>query len=138
MTTVPGRSTRLKLDLGHIRVHDVMHQGILGVESDTPISAVAELMTRRQVHAVAVAEDGGPQTVISALDVVAATRSGMDMPAGDIAATETLIVSSDERLDRAAQLMAEHDLFHLIVADPASGQAIGFVSTLDVLAAVAG
>lgn len=127
-----------QFDLGHIRVHDVMHPGILSVEPDTPVSAVAELMADRHVHALAVVRRGEPERVISALDVVAVTSAATDTTAEDIAASEMLSISSAERLDRAAQLMTEHDRSHLIVTDPASGHATGVLSTLDVLAALAG
>lgn len=40
-------------------------------------------------------------------------------------------MSSDERLERAAQLMAEHGVSHLVVVDAADGHPIGVLSTLD-------
>ncbi|MGE5617430.1 MAG: cyclic nucleotide-binding/CBS domain-containing protein [Candidatus Woesearchaeota archaeon] len=134
-------STRPELDLGHVRVHDVMHQGIIDVEPDTPLADVAELMATRRIHAVAVASEDGREAlgkVISALDVVAGITSGSDTTARDIAATELLTISSGERLDRAVQLMAEHEVSHLIVTEGASGRPTGVLSTLDILGAVAG
>jgi CBS domain-containing protein len=69
---------------------------------------------------------------VSDLDVVAAAASGEEPSALQTAATEPLAVSADERLARAAQLMAEHGVSHLVVLDAASGHPIGVLSTLDV------
>ncbi len=70
--------------------------------------------------------------------MVAAAATGREPSAGEMARTEPLAVSADERLQRAAQLMAEHRVAHLIVLDAASGHPFGVVSTLDVAAVYAG
>ena len=115
-----------------------MHPGIIDVDPTTPMSYVAELMATQRVHAVAVGTPYGPEgeTIVSALDLVAAAGADADQRVGEIAATERLTISSDERVDRAAQLMAEHELSHLIVTEAASGRPVGILSTLDVLSAV--
>jgi len=55
-----------------------------------------------------------------------------------VAANEPLAVSADERLHRAAQLMTEHGVSHLIVLDAAGGFPVGVLSTLDVASVYAG
>jgi CBS domain-containing protein len=119
--------------LGHIRVHDAMHHGILSCPADAPLGEVAEIMAKHRVHAVAITEGESPRPtgVVSDLDLVAAIVSREEPNAAHAAATEPLAVSSDERLDRAAQLMAEHGVSHLVVADAADGHPIGVLSTLD-------
>jgi CBS domain-containing protein len=54
-----------------------------------------------------------------------------------VARTEVLTVRPEESLERAAQLMAEHDVTHLVVIQPHSGQPVGIVSALDVAGALA-
>ena len=130
-------STTRPVALERVRVHDAMHRGIISIDPETPLRTVARTMARRRVHAVAVviAGDGErPVRIVSALDVVAAAASGSNEAAGDVASTEALTVSSRERLDHAAQMMADHELSHLIVTDSASGQPIGVLSTLDIAA----
>jgi predicted transcriptional regulator len=125
--------------LSHIRVHEAMHPGIISVSPETPLRTVAQVMTEHRVHALAISSAGEdaaqPPGIVSALDVVAAAAWGEDRTAGELAATELVTVSSSERLDHAARLMAEHDLSHLIVTDAASGLPTGVLSTLDVLSA---
>jgi CBS domain-containing protein len=126
--------------LAHVRVRDAMHQGIISVHGDAPLRAVARVMAEHHVHAVVVTDPGDrdyPWGIVSAVEVVAAAASGADPAAGEVAATEVLTISSDERLDHAAQLMSEHELSHLIVTDSANGHPSGVLSTLDIAAAYA-
>jgi CBS domain-containing protein len=134
VSTTPGISP------AHIRVRDAMHAGIVTCEPETSMRVVARLMAEHRVHAVAVADPslrGRHQGVISDLEVAAAVATGTERTAAASAVTEPVTVSSDDRLDHAAQLMVEHELTHLIVLDPASGHPVGVLSTLD-LAAVYG
>jgi CBS domain-containing protein len=127
--------------LGHVRVHDAMHRGIISLPADTPLREVAKAMAEHRVHAIAIAsveKSNRPGGIVSALDVVAAAAVDSEQTAGELAATEVLTISSSEGLDHAAQLMAEHDLSHLIVIDPASGYPTGVLSTLDVIAVYGG
>ncbi len=123
----------MTVSLDHVHVHDAMHHGILSCAADAPLGEVAGIMARHRVHAVAVADGEGanPAGVVSDLDVVAAIASGAEPSALEAAATEPLAVSADESLHRAAQLMAEHGVSHLVVLDAATGHPIGILSTLD-------
>lgn len=132
---------KLKLKLQLVRVGDVMHQGIISVASGTRVSAVAEVMAARRIHAVVIDDPDqtmGSPMIASAVDVVSALRVGIDPPVGQIAGTEVLTVSSLASLETAAWLMGEHEVSHLIVTDAASGHPTGVLSTLDLMAAVAG
>jgi CBS domain-containing protein len=126
--------------LPRVRVSDCMHAGILSCAPDVPLAEVAGIMSAHRVHAVAVIEHAGgrPLGVVSDLDVVAAAASGTEPSALQAAATEPVSVSARESLHRAAQLMAEHSVAHLVVLDAASGYPVGVLSTLDVAAAYAG
>jgi CBS domain-containing protein len=142
MPSPPGdrEAGRVTPELDHIRVQDVMHHGILSCAGDAPVGEVAGIMAKHHVHAVAVTngEDSRPVGVVSALDVVAAAASGDETTALQAAATEPVAVSADESLHRAAQLMSEHAVSHLVVLDAANGHPIGILSTLDVATVYAG
>jgi CBS domain-containing protein len=126
----------LKSQQDHIRVKDVMHPGILTCWTDAPLGEVAAIMAKHRVHAVAVVQSGErhPVGIVSDLDLVAAAHSGDAGTAGQAAATEPLSISASEGLGRAAQLMTEHGISHLVVRDPAGGFPVGIVSTLDLAA----
>ncbi len=126
-------------ELDSIRVQEVMHHGILSCGGDAPLGEVAGVMAKHRVHAVAVtsSESGRPVCFVSDLDIVAAMASGAAPSALQTAATEPLAVSAEDSLHRAAQLMAEHGVSHLVVLDAAS-YPVGILSTLDLAVAFAG
>ncbi len=124
----------------HARVGNCMHTGILSCASDAPLAEVAESMSPNRVHAVAVTDHGHtrPVGIVSDLDVVAAVATGTDPSALQAAATQPLAVFADESLARAAQLMTEHALTHLVVLDATGGYPVGILSALDIAAAYSG
>jgi CBS domain-containing protein len=130
--------------LEHALVEDVMRRGIISCPPDTDLTTVARLMATNHVHAVVVsgiepASHGGEHLtwgLISALDLVGAALPEVAMlDAGALAHTEIVTVDLAEPLQRAAQLMAEHQLTHVIVVDGA--RPVGVVSTLDVAGCLA-
>ena len=124
--------------LEHTRLVDCMHQGIVSCVAGTPLEDVAEIMSRTRVHAVAVtdAPEEPPVGFVSDLDIVSAAADGVPLTALQAAVTEPLVVSADESPHRAAQLMSEHAVTHLIVLDAADGHPSGVVSSLDIAAEV--
>jgi CBS domain-containing protein len=126
--------------LAHVRVADAMHPGVLTCAPDVPLSEVARIMADHRVHCVVVEEAGADAvdswTVVSDVDLVgAAAADRLDEPAaGRVAATWVPKISADDSLMRAAQLMAERDVGHLIVVGAASGRPEGIISTLDIAA----
>jgi CBS domain-containing protein len=136
-TTPPGRLIDTAL------VGDVMSAPVVTCPPDVPLAEVAGLMTRHRIHAVVVASDPSGHVegdrewgVISELDLVGgACLADPQLPAGRVAATPPVAVGRDEPLDRAAFLMAEHQVTHLIALD--GGRAVGIVSALDVARALA-
>jgi CBS domain-containing protein len=121
-----------------------MHRGILSCGPETDLTTVARLMATHHVHAVVVSgiepgARGGEHLawgLLTALDLVAAAQPGVEpTEAGLLASTEVLAVEADEPLTRAAQLMVEHQLSHLLVLSAAVP--VGVVSTLDVAGCLA-
>lgn len=125
--------------LSHIRVKDCMHHGVMTCREDDSVRHVARIMARYRVHAVVVTASNGskPLGMVSDLDVATAAATGAELTARAAAATEPLSISSDASLERAAQLMSEHAVSHLIVLDSAGGYPLGVLSTLDIAAVYA-
>src|ERR1700733_15325458 len=123
-------------ELAHVVARDCMHRGIVSCSAEAPLTEVAGLMAKHRVHAIAITtgHGGRPAGVVSDLDVVAAVATGEERIAGQVAATEPLAVSADEHIERAARMMAEHGVSHLIVLDHEGGYPTGVLSTLDVAA----
>jgi len=136
----PGKDRAPRLDL--VRVADAMRPGIIACSADTSVHSIAALMATHHIHCVAVPEpdDGATRWgIVSDLDVIGAAAAGAAdaLTAGQLAGTEALTTSDHERLDRAVQLMCEHQAAHLVVVAAASGRPVGILSTLDVAAVLA-
>jgi CBS domain-containing protein len=125
-------------------VADVMHRGVVTCEVETPLAKVAQMMVGHRIHCVVVkdarAEQGlPPWGVVSDLDLAAAVAHEQveGQTAGSVAATPALTISLRETLNRAAQLMSENEVTHLVVVEPRTERPVGVISTLDVARMVA-
>jgi CBS domain-containing protein len=129
-----------------IPISAVMHHGVINCPPQTALRDVAAQMAHHGVHCVVVS--GLARTahhgerlvwgIVSDIDLMGAAASdALGTEAGQVAATEIVTVDPGEDVERAAQLMSEHDCAHLVVISPESGEPIGVVSTLDVAGALA-
>jgi CBS domain-containing protein len=128
----------MKTTTDRLTVGDAMHRGVVTCDVGTPLSKVAQMMVGHRIHCVVVksaTEEGvAPWGVVSDLDLAAAVahEEAEGSAAGEIAATPAVMVGMREPLRRAAQLMTEHGVTHLVVVDRGSGRPAGVLSTLDV------
>ena len=126
-------------------ITDVMTTGVINCPPDAPLTEVAALMTERRVHAVYVFDYGqeADETVqlwglVSDLDLVAAAHGPIhERTAGETAVTPLLMVTTNDTVARAAQLMTENGVSHLAVVDAKTHRPVGVVSSLDIARLVA-
>jgi CBS domain-containing protein len=120
----------------HATVRDAMRPEVITCPPDAPLREVARTMASEHVHSVVVS--GGRTAerewgIVSDMDLMRAAREDLDeRTAHWAAASEFPSVSPDDALERALQMMLEHDLTHLVVVDPDTDKAVGVLSTLDV------
>jgi len=121
------------------KVLDAMRLGVISCPPETPLREVARIMATYRIHCVVVTSTvaKAPLGVIADIDVAAAAATAPEAPAGSVARTKPVTVSPEESLERAAQLMAEHESSHLLVVQPHSGDPVGVLSALDVAGALA-
>ena len=127
--------------LEQLTVAYAMHPGVVTCPLETPLPTVARMMAMYRIHAVIVFSEESDDTsgaqlwgVVSDLDLVKAASAGdfADRTAGGTAVTPVVTVERDDPLGRAAQLLSEHEITHLVVVDPELTRPIGVLSTLDV------
>jgi CBS domain-containing protein len=137
----PARPLVSATRLQDTTVRDVMHPGVITCLPDAPLHELAGRMADLHVHCVAVAgvgtrPDGDEHLMwglVSDMDVVHAMHGGrLAIAAGELAATSPIALPEAATLERAASLMASHDVAH-VVAVGHSGLPSGVVSTLDVV-----
>ena len=128
-----------------ITVGAVMHRGVISCPSQMPMGGVAALMAEHSVHCVVV--DGATvaprsherlaRDFVTDVDLMRATGSGrLGAEAGEATANQIVTVSPDENIERAAQIMSEHDCSHLVVVSADGVEPLGVISSLDVARAV--
>jgi CBS domain-containing protein len=121
-------------------VEDYATAGIVSCRPDAPLEEVAFLMANNRVHAVVVIDDDAAEPpVIADADLISALASGRfdQLRAIDVAGKSAVSIGGDESLDRAAAVLAEQRVSHLVVRNRHRAP-IGILSTLDLARAVGG
>jgi CBS domain-containing protein len=132
--------------LDELLVGDVMSSEVISCSPETRLTTVARLMATHGVHAVFVFDYGEEMDedvrlwgVVSDLDVVAAAVGNvLARTARESSVSPLVTIESDEPLERAAELMSQCDVSHLIVIDVRTERPVGVLSTLDIAGAIAG
>lgn len=126
------------------KVSDAMRPGVFSCTPETHLAGLARTLVNHRIHCVIIRRFGGqdesdsPWGIISDLDVVAsAARDAHEDMAWSVARTAPVTITADDSLKHAAELMAEHQLTHLVVVQPESGQPVGVLSTLDIAGVLA-
>lgn len=137
----PSQHSYLEGRFEDAEVVDAMRMGVVSCPADTSVRNAARMMATYRIHCLLIAEPNltGPLSVVSDLDLAAAAVNGDAdaLKVGEVAATQPLTIEGDEKLVRAAQMMAERGVSHLIVTARATGHPVGILSSLDLAEALA-
>lgn len=119
---------------GTFTVLNALQLRLIECLADADVRTVARTMSEHAIHCVIVrGSEPDRWGIVSDLDLMAAARPELAAAtAGQLAASDALIVDPGDTLEHAAQLMVEHQTAHAVVVDPVTGRPIGILSTLDV------
>jgi CBS domain-containing protein len=130
--------------LANTRVEDLMTRGVLSCPFETSLETIAEMMANHRVHCIVgfgdVTEDDTLiWGVVSDLDLIQiAAHEGLEgRTAGGAASTEVVTIAPQDSLCKAAQLMSDHQVAHVLVVDEHADRPVGILSTLDLARALA-
>lgn len=128
--------------LRDLRVIDAMHPALITCSPGSSLRTIARMMSTYRVHAILVNTHESDESwgIVSDTDLLRASEAGNidEQEARSLAAQPVVTIASSEALGRAAALMVERDVSHLIVLESRSRRPIGVLSTLDVARALAG
>ncbi len=129
--------------LERLTVGDAMHAGVFTCGEDASLDMAAAMMAQYSIHCVVVLEgpdDEKPWGVISDLDLISAAfdHDTAEWKAGEAAGSPAVMIGADAPLRRAAQLMREYGIAHLVVVDADARTPLGVISTLDIARVIAG
>ena len=117
-----------------------MRVGVVTCRPETKLGDVARMMVGYDIHSVVVSDvegEGGMWGIVTSLDLARRPEELGWLTAGEVATTDLLTIDSSESLGRAAELMAEHGVTHLIAVQPDTGQPAGMISARGIAAALA-
>jgi CBS domain-containing protein len=98
------------------------------------------MMVGYDIHSVVVSDvqaEGRLWGIVTSLDLARVAEDIGSLTAGDVASTDLVTVHSDESLERAAELMAERGVTHLIAVQPDTERPAGMISARGIAAALA-
>ena len=116
--------------LSRFTVLNAMQVGVIHCPPEADVATLARTMAENSIHCVVVS--GPAWGIVSDLDLMASLRPGVEATAGELAASDVVVVDPSDTLEHAAQLMAEHETAHLVVVSPETRRPVGILSTLDV------
>jgi CBS domain-containing protein len=122
------------------KVHDAMRIGVITCRPETRLPDVARMMLGYDVHSVVVADvegERGAWGIVTTLDLARVADDLDSHTAGDVASTDLVTIASNEPLKRAASMMADHGVTHLIAVQPDTGRPAGMISARGLAAALA-
>jgi CBS domain-containing protein len=140
-TTVSER-TYIGPAFADAKVYDAMSVGVVTCRPETSLADAARIMTGYRIHCLIVADpQAGPHArswgVVDALDVARAEAEGRTGAVGEIATTELITIDSNAPLTRAARLMAEQRISHLVAVQPGTDRPVGVISASGLAAVLA-
>ena len=130
----------------HATVADAMRAGIISCSAGMSVRAVADMMASYHVHAIVVegvdsessAGPGQGWGIVSDVELAgAAARGKLHATAGELVGPDAIVIDPAEPLKRAAELMSQHGVSHLIVSTAADARPVGIISTLDLAVVLA-
>jgi CBS domain-containing protein len=122
------------------RVYDAMRVGVVTCRPQTKLTDVARMMAGYGIHSVVVEEvggEGGLWGIVTSLDLAGAADAVDSLTAGEVASTDLVTIHSNESLKRAAELMAEHGVAHLVAVQPETERPAGMISARGIAAVLA-
>ena len=124
---------------GDAKVYDAMNVGVVTCRRETSLADVARMMVGYGMHAVVVSDLAAGERawgIVTSMDIARVGQEIGSRTAGEVASTELVTVESTEPLERAARLMAEHHVNHLIVLQPGTDQPAGIITPREIAAAL--
>jgi CBS domain-containing protein len=122
-------------------VRDWMSSPVVVVDPDSSVSYAMTLMRRRRIHSVVIAGSAAPAAagILTTTDVrdkiVAAGRNPAETRVREIMSGPIVTGKAEWTLVECSQVMQEHKIHHLPIADE-NGALIGLISATDIFMAV--
>lgn len=118
-------------------VKHIMHNGVIGCKSDTPLSEVVRILSDTDIHALVVTGDSGEVAgIISHMDVIRHHDQDLArLTASQVMTSNVITVTPDAKVADAIDVMVKKRIHRLVVTEAEGSKLlpVGVLSTTDIV-----
>ena len=118
-------------------VKHIMHNGVIGCKSDTPLSEVVRILSDTDIHALVVTGDSGEVAgVVSHMDIIPHHDKDLtQLSARDVMTSKVITVTPESNVTVAIDVMVKNHIHRLVVTEAEGDKLlpVGVLSTTDIV-----
>jgi CBS domain-containing protein len=118
-------------------VKHIMHNGVIGCKSDTPLSEVVRILSDTDIHALVVTGDSGEVVgVVSHMDIISHHDDDLTkLTAREVMTSKVITVTPESKVTEAIDVMVKSRIHRLVVSEPEGDKLlpVGVLSTTDIV-----
>ena len=118
-------------------VKHIMHNGVIGCKSDTPLSEVVRILSDTDIHALVVTGDSGEVVgVVSHMDIIPHHDEDLtQLTAREVMTSKVITVTPESKVTEAIDVMVKNRIHRLVVSEPEGDKLlpVGVLSTTDIV-----
>jgi len=118
-------------------VKHIMHNGVIGCKSDTPLSEVVRILSDTDIHALVVTGDSGEVvSVVSHMDIIPHHDEDLTkLTAREVMTSKVITVTPESKVTEAIDVMVKNRIHRLVVSEPEGDKLlpVGVLSTTDIV-----
>ena len=118
-------------------VKHIMHNGVIGCKSDTPLSEVVRILSDTDIHALVVTGDSGEVVgVVSHMDIILHHDEDLTkLTAREVMTSKVITVTPESKVTEAIDVMVKNRIHRLVVSEPEGDKLlpVGVLSTTDIV-----
>ena len=118
-------------------VKHIMHNGVIGCKSDTPLSEVVRILSDTDIHALVVTGDSGEVVgIVSHMDIIPHHAEDLTkLTAREVMTSKVITVTPESKVSEAIDVLVKNRIHRLVVSDPEGDKLlpVGVLSTTDIV-----
>ena len=118
-------------------VKHIMHNGVIGCKSDTPLSEVVRILSDTDIHALVVTGDLGEVAgIVSHMDIIKHHDEDLtQLTASQVMTSKVITVTPEAKVTEAIDVMVKNRIHRLVVSEAEGDKLlpVGVLSTTDIV-----
>lgn len=114
-----------------MKIEDIMNQGIIAFEKDTPLEEIAKTMKEQDIGMVLIKDNKKIIGLLTDRDIVTKILANQDASIKEYYSKNIISIDKSENVETALDKMQEHKIKRLVVTD--GQKVVGIVSLSDLI-----